>query len=257
MAKVIVFSNRKGGAGKTTLAYNTAAYLNKHVGKTLLIDLDSQSHATIHAGINPFSVTDSVYELFVSYINSKKVDKKFIAKNDELYIIPSSERIAALDIELSQLVEDKHAILKDILLELFDEFDYIVLDTPPALGLTTINALVASDFLIIPFKVDFFSLVGIGEVLNLYYRVNAFYSPNLKLVGVAPLNFIPRSNVSKEVMNNIKKNLGEKMILPQINQDVRFIEAASHGKSIFSYAPNCKGSLQMKALAEEIIRRMK
>lgn len=260
MAKILTFSNRKGGAGKTTLAFNVACYLNARFGRTLLIDLDSQAHATIHAGLNPFKSVGSVYELFVDFLHGKPVSSSYIVKAPELDIIPASEEVSALEIELSELDLDtgvqRISVLKDIMIELSSDYNFVIIDTPPSLGLLTLNALTAADYLIIPFKVDFFSMVGIGEMMNLYYRVTALYSPELRLLGVVPINFTPRSRISGEIFGNLKKNLGEHLILPQITQDIKFVEAASHGRSILSYAPNSKGANQIRQLSEEILRRI-
>ena len=255
MAKTIVFSNRKGGTGKTTLSFNIASYLANKKYRTLLIDLDSQAHSTIHAGLNVFKLKYTIYEVLIEFIKNKKVNKDVIIKTSKLDLIPSNENIAALEIELSNF-NNQNSILKDFLIEFEKDYDFIIIDTPPSLGLITINALVASDYLIIPVKLDFFSLVGIANMMNIYYKINSMYAPNLKLLGIIPVNLNSRAKISKEVFKEIENTFGKDKLFPFLKQDIKFVEASSHGLPIFKYSPKSSGSEAIRKISKELLRRI-
>ncbi|WGS65858.1 ParA family protein [Marinitoga aeolica] len=246
MAEVIVFANRKGGSGKTTLAYNLANVMNK---KTLLIDFDSQAHSTVYAGINPFDVKYGIYEMIVDYLNTGKYQNKTLNIHN-IDIIPSNQNLAALEIELASY-EGRNFVLKDILIDFHNKYDYIFIDTPPSLGLLTINALNASDYLLIPVKSDFLSLVGLSQMMEIYYKVNT-ENPDLKFLGVIPTMVDKRTKISKEIINELKRIFGEKKVLTPLRNDVKLIESSSHGIPIKKYAPKSRAALDIRKIAKEI-----
>lgn len=258
VAKVITFGSRKGGTGKTTLAYNVSSYLSDNGYKCLLVDLDSQAHATIHSGFDPLKISKGIYEMIISYLNSSDFMDyyEYVVNSRNLALIPSNEKIAALEVELSS-IKNKESVLKDVLVEFDSMYDFIVIDTPPSLGMIVINALVASDYLIIPVKLDFFSLVGLAQMMNFYYRINSTLAPSLKFLGLAPIRPTAKAKVSDEVLEELKRTFGEELILPILRNDVKVVEAASHGMPVYNYAPRCRASQDIEHIAEEILRRAK
>lgn len=254
VAKVVVFASRKGGTGKTTLSYNISAFLADAGYRCLLVDLDSQAHATIHAGFEPVKIKYGLYEALIDFLTNKKVEEKAIHKQKNLFLLPSTSKVAALEIELDHL-SNKESVLKEFLIEYDNLFDYIFIDTPPSLGLIVINALVASQYLLIPVKLDFFSLVGLAQMMNFYYKINATLSPSLKLLGLIPIMFSTQARVCKEVLQELQKTFGDRMILPVLRNDIKIVEASSHGISIHRYAPKSRASMDIKAISQEILRR--
>lgn len=246
MAKVIVFANRKGGSGKTTLAYNLSNAMDK---KTLLIDFDSQAHSTVYAGINPFEVKYGIYEMIVDFLNTGKYDESIMRVHD-IDMIPSNQNLAALEIELASY-EERNYVLKNILRDFHERYDYIFIDTPPGLGLLTINALNASDYLLIPVKNDFLSLVGLSQMMEIFYKVNP-ENPNLKFLGVIPTMVDKRTKISREIIAELKRIFGSKKVLTPLRNDVKLIESSSHGIPIKKYAPKSRAALDIKKIAKEI-----
>ncbi|MCD6102419.1 MAG: ParA family protein [Thermotogaceae bacterium] len=256
MAKTIVFSSRKGGSGKTTLAFNTCALLADMSHRCLLVDMDSQAHATIHAGLEPFNVKRGVYEVLVSFLKSGAIEREALVRQDNMTILPTNENIAALDVELKD-IPNGESVLKDFLMEFDRDFDYIVIDTPPSLGLVTINSLVAADYLVIPVRLDFFSLVGLAQVMSVYYKVSSTLVPNLRLIGLVPIMFSARARVSREALKELEKTFGEVMVLPRLRTDVKVVEASSHGVPVHKYAPKCRAAADLKAITLEILKRVR
>ncbi|KAF2955202.1 ParA family protein [Marinitoga sp. 38H-ov] len=245
MAKVIVFANRKGGSGKTTLAFNLANIFKN----SLLIDFDSQAHSTVYAGINPFEVKYGIYEMIIDYLNTGKYkDKKLNVHNID--IIPSNQNLSALEVELAHYNE-RNFVLKDFLIDFHNKYDYIFIDTPPSLGLLTINALNASDYLLIPVKSDFLSLVGLSQMMEIYYKVN-IENPSLKFLGVIPTMVDKRTKISKEILDELNKIFGEKKVLTALRNDVKLIESSSHGIPINKYSPKSRAAIDIKKIAKEI-----
>ncbi|MGJ8455410.1 ParA family protein [Pseudothermotoga sp. U03pept] len=254
MAKIISISNRKGGVGKTTLAYNLSALLSDMGKKCLLLDLDSQAHATIHTGLEPLKIKYGVYEALIDFLNNQHVRKDVLYRQNELFVLPSNGKIAALEVELDQL-PNRESVLKDFLLDYDRDFDYIFIDTPPSLGLTVINALVASQYLLVPVRLDFFSLVGLAQMMNFYYRTNATLSPSLKFLGLVPIMFSAQAKLCKEVLQELQRTFEDKMIFPILRNDIKIAEASSHGLPIHRYAPKSRAAQDIKAIAEEVLRR--
>jgi len=256
MAQIVVFANRKGGSGKTTLAFNVASFLADNGNRCLLVDADSQAHATVHAGLDPFKITFGVYEALVNFLeNQQAVSDLILPINVNFSILPANEKLSALELELKDL-QNRESVLKDFLLELESEFDYIIIDTPPSLGLITINALVASQYLVIPVKTDFLSLVGLSQMMNVYYRVNALLNPELKLLGIVPTIFDTRTRISKETLNQLKSTFGPNRIFKPIRSDVKMMEASGHALPIHKYCPRCRATQDLQTFVEELLRRI-
>jgi len=255
MAKTFTFANLKGGTGKTTLCYNIAALFVEMGYRSLLIDLDAQAHATTHAGFEPIKIKKGVFEAISEYLKKQSVDSQVILRQQGLSILPSNSKTVLLEEELASLT-NKESVLKDFLMELDRDFDFIFIDTPPSLGLTVLNALVASDYLLIPVRLDFFSLVGLAQMINFYYKVNTTLSPYLKLLGLIPISISARARVCNDVLNELRTTFGEKLLFPTLRNDIKVVEASSHGLPVHRYAPKSRASEDLTKISQEILRRL-
>ncbi|HCO97864.1 MAG: ParA family protein [Pseudothermotoga sp.] len=255
MAKTLAFANLKGGTGKTTLCYNLAALLTDMGQRTLLVDLDAQAHATTHAGFEPLKIKKGVFDAIDDYLEKHNTGPQVLLRQEKLFILPSNPKTVLLEEKLESL-PNKESVLKDFLVEFDRDFDFILIDTPPSLGLTVLNALVASQYLLIPVKLDFFSLVGLAQMINFYYKVNATFSPYLRLLGLIPISISSRANVCKDVMNELRTTFGERLLLPTLRNDIKVVEASSHGLPVHRYAPKSRATEDLTKIAREIMRRL-
>ncbi|HEW92349.1 MAG TPA: ParA family protein [Thermotogaceae bacterium] len=255
MAKVIVFSNRKGGTGKTTLAFNIAAILSER-GRTLLIDFDSQAHSTIYYGLQPQSINYGIYESLVEFVKNGQLKKEVVVDTKSFHLIPANQNLAAFDLEFANL-ENKEGILKDFLLEFDSDYDYILIDTPPNLGLTTLNALTAAQYLVIPVKADFLSLAGLAQIMDIFYKVNSTLNPSLILLGIVPVMFVTRTKMSKEFLEQVTNIFGKNLVFHPLRSDVKVMESSSYALPVHLYSPNCRAAVDLRKIAEQILWRMK
>lgn len=258
MGKIISLVNQKGGVGKTTTSINLSASLAVLGKKILLIDLDPQGNATTGVGFNKGDIEKSVYDVFNESCEINDAILKTNFKN--LYLLPSSLQLAGIDIELIEKGREnpnfqKGYQLRDKLLSIKDDFDYIILDCPPSLGLITTNSLAASDSVIIPVQCEFLALEGITQLLNAVMLTQKKLNPTLSLEGVLLTMFDVRANLSIEVVEEIRSYFKEKVYTTIIPRLIRLAEAPSHGKPIISYDPKSKGSTAYLNLAKEVIER--
>ena len=258
MGKIIAFVNQKGGVGKTTSSINLAASLGLLGKKTLLIDLDPQGNSTTGVGVNKGEVESSVYELLVDETEINKVIVKTKFKN--LYVIPASINLAGVDMELMEMSRSLDNFvpqlqLKKYLGEISNDFDFIILDCPPSLGLITMNALAASNSVIIPVQCEFFALEGIMQLLNSIMIAQKKLNPSLDIEGVLLTMLDNRTNLGLEVVEEIKSYFKEKVYDTIIPRLVRLSEAPSHGKPIHAYDPKSRGTEAYINLAKEVIER--
>ena len=258
MGKIISLVNQKGGVGKTTTSINLSASLALHGKKVLLVDLDPQGNATTGVGFNKGDIEKSVYEVFngVVGINEVILETKF----NNLHLLPSSLQLAGIDIELIEKGREdpnfqKSFQFKKAIDEVRNNYDYVIVDCPPSLGLITTNALTASDSVIIPVQCEFFALEGITQLLNAIMLTKKKLNPNLKLEGVLLTMFDSRANLSIEVIEEIRSYFKDKVYTTLIPRLIRLAEAPSHGKPIIAYDPKSKGSLAYLNLAKEVIER--
>ena len=258
MGKIISLINQKGGVGKTTTSINLSASLAEYGKKVLLIDLDPQSNATTGVGFNKGDIDVSIYDVF----NGAKEAKDVILKTDfkNLWLLPSSLQLAGIDIELIDKGRDNPNFqrsfqLKEKLLSVKDEYDYIIVDCPPSLGLITTNALTASDSVIIPVQCEFFALEGITQLLNAIMLTQKRLNPNLRLEGVLLTMFDSRANLSIEVIEEIRSYFKDKVYTTIVPRLIRLAEAPSHGKPILAYDPKSRGTQAYLNLAKEVIER--
>jgi chromosome partitioning protein len=254
-ARVFAIANQKGGVGKTTTSINLAAYL-AHLGrKTLVIDMDPQSNTTTGMGIDPHTVQLSMYELLVQPGVSVRDVMVNPQKRPNLWLLPAKVDLYAADIELVYIAEGREYRLKHALESLKDQFEFILIDCPPSLGLLTINALTAADGVILPLQCEYFALEGMQQLLNTIRLVRDRLNPHISLFGVVLTMFDPRTNLSNEVVAEISGHFPNEKFSSVIPRTVRVAEAPSYGKTILEYDDRSPAALAYKALAEEVIAR--
>lgn len=252
---ILTIANQKGGVGKTTTAFNLSAALAFLGKSTLLIDTDPQAHSTVSC-VNDYSKYEkSIYDILVE--PNEKITE-IIAKS----VIPGLEvaisRISMAKLEPILLGElDAHYKLKDIIEPIRKKYEYIVIDTPPTLGLITINALVAATHILIPIQSSYLSLEGTDDLLDTIEKIRKLVNPRLEIIGILVTMHDRRTNISKDVVNKIKKVFGNKVFRTMISKSVKLEESPAYKESIFTYAPYSVGSIQYKKLAQEVIKRAK
>ena len=258
MASIISLVNQKGGVGKTTTSINLSAALGKLGKKTLLIDLDPQGNTSIGVGLNKTDMPYDIYSVLTENCDIKDAIIKTKFKN--LHVIPATISLAGLDVELIKrfYTDDKfeqHMQLKKVLSTIQDNYDFIIIDCPPTLGLLTNNALVASNSVIIPVQCEFFALEGIAQLLNSVIMIQNELNPNLKICGVLLTMLDARTNIGIEVVEDVRKYFKDKVFNTIIPRLIRLVEAPSHGKPIGEYDPKSKATEAYNNLAKEVIGR--
>ncbi len=252
MGKIIAFANQKGGVGKTTTCVNVATYMAMMGKKILLLDLDPQGNATSGVGIRKSKDLMTIYDLIDGEGTFDDVIKPTIVEN--LFIIPSTVDLAGAEVELIQIPQ-REKIIKNLLAEIKDSYDFILIDCPPSLGLITVNALTATDSVIIPIQCEFFALEGLTQLMNTIKLVKEYLNPNIDIEGVVMTMKDKRYNLTNQVSNEIIKFFSKKVYVTTIPRNVRLAEAPSHGLPVALYDANSKGAEAYLSLAEEILKR--
>ncbi len=248
MSHIIAILNQKGGVGKTTTAINLGAYLAKAGKRVLIIDFDPQGNATSGLGLAKEAVETTSYDiLFRSGEIATAIHETDIPK---LNIIPTNAGLAAAEVELVDK-PSRELLLKKAITGL--DYDYVLIDCPPALGLLTINALSAADKLIIPVQAEYYALEGLGQLLSVMQRVRQGLNKNLELMGVIVTMYDSRTSLSEQVYDELKKHFGDKLFKTIIPRNVRLAEAPSYGKPISEHDKWSKGARSYKQLAKEVI----
>lgn len=250
MGKVIVVANQKGGVAKTTTSVNLAAGLAYYKKKVLLIDLDPQGNASSGLGVNKNALEHSTYDVLVNFV---PIDKICIEINKKLSLVPAKVELAGAEMELVSAIS-RESRLKNALEDVRDNYDYIIIDTPPSLGLLTLNALTAADSFLVPIQCEYFALEGLSQLLSTIKIVQKNLNPKLEMEGILMTMFDNRTNLANQVVADVKENFKEKVFKTIIPRNVRLSEAPSFGMSIIDYDIKSKGAETYLALAKEVIK---
>lgn len=250
MGKIIAVVNQKGGVGKTTTAVNLGAYLASLGRHVLLVDIDPQANATSGIGIDHKNLEHGVYEAIIGTKPIFEVIKRTL--QDRYKVAPSTISLAGAGIEMVNM-EDREFRLLNILKSIKDEYDYIIIDGPPSLGLLTINSLVAADEVLIPIQSEYYALEGLGQLLNTISLVQNNLKPELGIMGAVITMFDKRNRLSGSVMNELYQYFPNRVFRSIIPRSVRLAEAPSYGRSILHYDPKSKGGRAYEKLAREVI----
>lgn len=254
MGKIIAIANQKGGVGKTTTSVNLAASLGVLEKKVLLIDADPQANATSGLGIDVESIEIGTYQLLEHTIEAKEAIMETSSPN--LDLIPATMIFVAIEIELVDK-DEREYMLKKIIHSLKDEYDYILIDCAPSLGLLTLNALTAADSVIIPIQCEYFALEGLGKLLNTIKSVQKIHNPQLDIEGLLLTMYDARLRLSNQVVEEVQKHFSDMVFETIIQRNVRLSEAPSFGETIINYDATSKGAVNYIHLAHEIIKKNK
>lgn len=250
--RILCFANQKGGVGKTTSAVNVAACLARAGKKVLLVDADPQGNATSGIGVSKRELESTVYDVLIGEKTVEETVVETSAKN--LFLLPSGIDLVGAELELADEPRREYR-LKDALEQVREEYDYIIIDCPPALGLVTINTLVASDGVIIPLLCEYYSLEGLTQLNATIGQIRKRYNAHLELLGVLLNMYDGRLNLTVSVLEEIKKFFPGKVFRTPIPRSVRMSEAPSHGLSIVDYEPHGKGAAAYAAVTRELMTR--
>ena len=252
MGKIIAIANQKGGVGKTTTAVNLSAYLGAKRKKVLLCDMDPQGNATSGFGIDKNKMEHCIYDALINDMPLAVLIQKTATKN--VSIVPAGQDLSGAEIELVEELEREKKLKKQLDL-VKDDYDYTIIDCPPAVGLLSLNALNAADSLLITLQCEFYALEGLGKVTGTYQLVKQHMNPNLTLEGIVLTMYDSRTRLSLEVEEEVRTHFKEKVFKTVIPRNIRLSEAPGFGQSILEYDPKSKGALAYQALAKEVIRR--
>ena len=252
MGKTVAVFNQKGGVGKTTTCVNLAAIFGEKGLKTLLVDVDPQGNSTSGVGFDKALVKKSTYDVIINRLPVKDAVTPTQFKN--LFLLPANMNLAGAELELAE-TEDRNGALKKALAPILSDYDYILIDCPPSLGLLSLNGLVASDTLLIPLQCEFYALEGMSQLLSTIRTVKQYYNEHLEIEGVVYTMFDSRLKLSRQIVEEVNKyfpNKGYKTLIPR---SVRLAEAPSYGLPIIYYDKYCKASFAYRKLAGEILAK--
>jgi chromosome partitioning protein len=252
MGKLIAILNQKGGVGKTTSTINLGAYLAKKGRKVLVVDLDPQGNATSGLGIDKQSLDSTTYDILFGTVKSEQIIRDTAVGG--LHVLPANAQLAAAEVDLANELQREYK-LKNALSHL--EYDYILIDCPPSLGLLSINALSAANYVLIPVQAEYYALEGLGQLLDIIQRVRQGLNPRLEVLGVVVTMYDSRTSLSDQVVAELSKHFGSKLMKTMVPRNVRLAEAPSFGKSIMEHDKWSKGARAYKNLAKEVEEHVK
>ena len=252
MGRVIAVANQKGGVGKTTTAINLSACLAEKGQKVLAIDMDPQGNMTSGLGIDKDEVEKNIYDLMIGQAGVDEVLQKEAIEN--LDVIPTSIDLSAAEIELIG-VDDKEFIIRNAIAPIKDNYDYIIIDCPPSLNMLTVNAMTTADTVLVPIQCEYYALEGLSQLIHTINLVQERLNPNLQIEGIVFTMYDVRTNLSNQVVENVKENLDAKIYETMIPRNIRLAEAPSYGLPINMYDSKSAGAESYRKLAKEIINR--
>ncbi|MGZ3235821.1 MAG: ParA family protein [Burkholderiaceae bacterium] len=254
MAKIFCVANQKGGVGKTTTAVNLAAGMAQIGQRVLLVDLDPQGNATMGAGINKATLTASIYEVLLGMSDVKTARQTSDAGKFD--VLPANRELAGAEVELVE-IDNREKRLKDALAEVDAEYDFILIDCPPALSMLTLNGLCAAHGVIIPMQCEYYALEGLSDLVNTIKKVHAKLNPDLKIIGLLRVMFDPRMTLSQQVSAQLEQHFGDKVFQTIIPRNVRLAEAPSYGMPGVNFDQASKGAQAYIAFGAEMVERIK
>ena len=252
MGRAIAVANQKGGVGKTTTAINLAACLAEAGQKVLVIDMDPQGNTTSGFGFDKDSLEDTVYELIIGESDLEGCLIKEAVENMDM--LPSNVNLSGAEIELIG-IDRKEYILKDKIRDIREDYDFIIIDCPPSLSMLTINSMTTADTVLVPIQCEYYALEGLSQLMHTINLVRQRLNPTLEIEGVVFTMYDARTNLSLQVVENVKANLKQAIYKTIIPRNVRLAEAPSHGKPIINYDTRSTGAEAYRLLAEEVIHR--
>jgi chromosome partitioning protein len=254
MAKIFCVANQKGGVGKTTTAVNLSAGLAQIGQRVLLVDLDPQGNATMGAGINKATLKASIYEVLVGISDVKTA--RLTSETGKFDVLPANRELAGAEVELVE-IDNREKRLKDALAEVDNEYDFILIDCPPALSMLTLNGLCAAHGVIIPMQCEYYALEGLSDLVNTIKKVHAKLNPDLKIIGLLRVMFDPRMTLSQQVSAQLEQHFGDKVFRTIIPRNVRLAEAPSYGMPGVNFDQASKGAQAYIAFGAEMVERIK